>query len=40
MADRAGCHRRDRKLDLAVADLDAALCLFPRYNLHSQCNWT
>ena len=31
LADRAGCYRRDRKLELAVADLDNALCLFPRY---------
>lgn len=29
--DRAGCLRRARKLDEAVADLDAALRLFPRY---------
>lgn len=31
LADRAGCLRRARKLDDAVADLDAALRLFPRY---------
>jgi len=31
LADRAGCLRRARKLDEAVADLDAALRLFPRY---------
>ena len=32
LADRAGCLRRARQLDEAVADLDAALCLFPRYS--------
>ena len=31
LADRAGCLRRARQLDAAVADLDAALRLFPRY---------
>lgn len=32
LADRAGCHRRARRLDAAVEDLDAALRLFPRYS--------
>jgi tetratricopeptide (TPR) repeat protein len=32
LADRAGCLRRARQLDAAVADLDAALRLFPRYS--------
>jgi tetratricopeptide (TPR) repeat protein len=31
LADRAGCLRRDRQLDKAVEDLDAALRLFPRF---------
>ena len=30
-ADRSGCLRRDRKLDEAIADLDASLRLFPRF---------
>lgn len=30
-ADRAGCNRRDRKLEDAVSDLNASLKLFPRY---------
>lgn len=32
LTDRAGCLRRARQLDDAVADLDAALRLFPRYS--------
>ena len=31
LADRAGCLRRARQLDKAVADLDSALMLFPKY---------
>lgn len=30
-ADKAGCHRRNREFDEAIADLDSALRLFPRY---------
>ncbi len=32
LADRAGCLRRARQLDAAIVDLDAALCLFPRFS--------
>lgn len=31
-SDKAGCHRRERKLDAAITELDTALSLFPRYS--------
>jgi tetratricopeptide (TPR) repeat protein len=32
LSDKAGCHRRERKLDAAITELDMALALFPRYS--------